>query len=123
MKSDKSSNLIQKLVHRFFEKPSHMAPLASFRIVFGVIMSFSMLRFIWNGWVHDLYVAPQFFFTYYGFDWVKPLSEYAMYALFLSLSVTFLFQAAGLFYKVVSVFNFFAFTYILKSSPLLLNFF
>lgn len=89
-----------------------MAPLASFRIVFGVIMSFSMLRFIWNGWVHDLYVAPQFFFTYYGFDWVKPLSEYAMYALFLSLSVTFLFQAAGLFYKVVSVFNFFAFTYI-----------
>lgn len=104
--------MIQKLVHHFFEKSSHIAPLAIFRIVFGAIMSISMIRFLLNGWVFDLYVAPKMFFPYYGFEWVKPLPEFAMYALFIGLAITFFMQAIGLFYKAASIFNFIAFTYI-----------
>lgn len=93
-------------------KQTHIAPLAVFRIVFGAIMLFSTLRFMANGWVHDLYVEPQYFFTYYGFEWIKPLSEMGMYFLFSLLAVSFLLQAIGLFYKWSSAFSFLAFTYI-----------
>lgn len=65
-----------------------------------------------NGWVHDLYVEPQLFFPYYGFEWVHPFSESIMYVLFTALAISFLFQMLGLFYKSASVFSFFAFTYI-----------
>jgi len=65
-----------------------------------------------NGWVHELYVEPTFFFTYYGFDWVKPLSEPFLYLLFIALALSFLFQALGLFYRGASIFSFLAFTYI-----------
>ena len=76
-------------------KQTHIAPLAVFRIVFGAIMLFSTLRFMANGWVHDLYVEPQYSFTYYGFEWIKPLSEMGMYLLFSLLAVSFLIQAIG----------------------------
>ena len=57
------------------------APLAVFRILFGAIMVFSMLRFYAYGWIEKLYLEPAFHFSYYGFEWVKPLGEYT-YLLF-----------------------------------------
>ncbi len=64
------------------------------------------------GWVHDLYVEPQLYFPYYGFEWVQPLSEPLMYLLFGGLAVSFLLQALGLFYRIASIYSFLAFTYI-----------
>lgn len=93
-------------------KQTHIAPLAVFRTVFGAIMLFSTLRFMANGWVHDMYVEPKFFFTYFGFEWVKPLPELGMYLLFSALAISFLFQAAGIFYKAASIFSFLGFTYV-----------
>lgn len=57
-----------------FEQPVSIAPLATFRIAFGLLMFFSMLRFLWRGWVNTVYVTPEFHFTYMGFDWVQPFS-------------------------------------------------
>lgn len=65
-----------------------------------------------KGWVHDLYIEPSYFFTYFGFEWVKPLSEGGMYFLFTALAIAFLFQAIGFFYRAASIFSFLAFTYI-----------
>lgn len=93
-------------------KQTHLAPLAIFRIVFGAVMFFSILRFIARGWVYDLYIAPDFYFTFYGFEWVKPLGEIGMYSIFGLMAISFLFQALGLFYKVSSVISFTAFTYV-----------
>ncbi len=93
-------------------KQTHLAPLAVFRIVFGATMLFSILRFIAKGWVHDLYVEPEFYFTFYGFDWVKPLGEIGMYLVFGLMAVSFLFQALGLFYRLASIVSFTAFTYV-----------
>ena len=56
-----------------WNRPVSLAPLAVFRFLFGAIMLLGTVRFMVRGWVHDLYVAPQFHFTYWGFDWVKPL--------------------------------------------------
>lgn len=93
-------------------KQTHLAPLAIFRIVFGAIMLFSILRFMLKGWVYDLYVEPEFYFTFYGFEWIKPLGEIGMYCVFGVMAISFLFQALGLFYKAASVISFTAFTYV-----------
>ena len=65
--------LILKNTEKFLFKPVNSAPLIIFRIIFGALMLFGALRFIWKGWVSELYIDPQFHFTYLGFEWVKPL--------------------------------------------------
>lgn len=96
----------------FLSKSSHIAPLAVFRIVFGAILFISIIRFIANGWVYDLYVAPAMYFPYYGFEWIKPLPEPIMYLIFGGMALSFLFQSLGLFYRISSIFSFTAFTYV-----------
>ena len=86
--------------------------LVSFRILFGIMMFFSTLRFILNGWVFDLYIAPKYHFTYYGFDWVQPAGASGMYLLFGLLIILSVFIAAGLFYRLSSIAFFCIFTYI-----------
>jgi len=104
--------MIDKIKYQLFLKHSHIAPLVVFRIVFCSILFLSTIRFMAKGWVYDLYVAPKFYFTYYGFEWIKPLSETWMYGLFILLAISFLFQAFGLFYRIASIFSFLAFSYI-----------
>src|SRR5262245_17356284 len=79
--------------------PVDIASLAAFRILFGLLMAFAMVRFLANGWVDELYVKPTFFFSYEFFPWAKPLPRGAMHALFPLLSVLALFVAIGFCYR------------------------
>jgi len=79
----------------YIQKPVHIAPLAMFRVLFGGMMFFSILRFASKGWIYDLYVKPSYFFTYMGFSWVKPLGEVGMYLVFIALALSFLFVMLG----------------------------
>src|SRR5689334_9053067 len=72
-----------------------VASLAVFRMLFGAVMAFAMVRFLANGWVEELYVRPTFFFSYDYFPWVKPLPAAAMHALFVTLAVLALCVAVG----------------------------
>ena len=76
------------------------------------MMFASTLRFILKGWISDFYVTPKYYFTYYGFDWVKPLEENSMYILFGILLLSSLLIAFGLFYRISIVLFFIVFTYI-----------
>jgi hypothetical protein len=87
------------------------ATLAFFRIVFGLLMLASTARFLLNGWVDQLYIKPGFFFSYYGFEWVKPLPGPGMYIVFGLLLLCFLLLTLGLFYRVAAVLSFLLFTY------------
>ena len=89
-----------------------IAPLAVFRVLFGFIMLVSTIRFALRGWIYELYVAPQYYFTFYGFDWVKPLGEFGMYALFFVISLSALCIMLGYYYRVAAVLFFLAFTYV-----------
>lgn len=90
----------------------HIAPLVVFRIVFGMLMLGAAIRFILKGWVNDLYIQPQFYFTYYGFEWIKPLGEFGMYALFALMIISYICIILGYFYRVATVVAFSAFTYV-----------
>lgn len=99
-------------IKKFLTSYTSAAPLMLFRFGFGVMMFLSTLRFILNGWVDQLYLQPRFFFTFYGFDWVKPLGEAGMYTVFLLLMLTSLLIAFGRFYRVSIITFFLLFTYV-----------
>ena len=87
------------------------APLAVFRILFGFMMLGSIIRFCSYGWIDKLYIQPKFFFSYYGFEWVKPLGTYT-YLLFIICGVAAIFVALGYKYKLAIITFFLSFTYI-----------
>jgi hypothetical protein len=94
------------------QRPVSIVPLVILRVVFGVLMLVSTLRFMANGWVETFYIAPQFHFTYLGFDWVKPLSSNGMWLIFLALCALAICIALGLFYRVAIALFFVSFTYV-----------
>lgn len=95
----------------YFQKTTSAAPLAVFRIVFGLLLFGSIIRFWSKGWIHELYIEPQYFFTFYGFEFVQPLGEYT-YLLFAVCGLSALLVALGLFYRVSIISLFLSFTYI-----------
>lgn len=96
----------------FSGSPVSIAPLVTFRIVFGLLMFFSIARFWLRGWITSVYVEPRFHFTYMGFDWVHPMGSAGMHALFALLGLSALFVTLGLFYRLSIIFFFLAFTYV-----------
>ena len=102
------SNRIQQLT----TDQKDIAPLVSFRILFGLVMLYSAIRFVASGWVERLYIEPEFFFKFYGFEWVEPLGTVGMYAVFGVIALSALFIALGLFYRLAAIVFFLSFTYV-----------
>lgn len=88
------------------------APLIVFRIIFGALMLFGTSRFLMSGWVEQFYIKPTFYFTYLGFDWVKPLEGNLMYVPFVLMLISSISIILGLFYRWGAVIFFVCFTYI-----------
>lgn len=99
-------------VKKYLTNQTSIAPLAVFRALFGFIMLVSIIRFALKGWIYDLYIKPDFFFTYYGFEWVQPLGQFGMYALFFVMGLSALGIMLGSFYRVSAVLFFLTFTYV-----------
>ena len=95
----------------YLEKKSCSSSLAVFRIGFGFLMCFSIVRFWLKGWIEKLYINPEFHFSYYGFEWVKPIGDYT-YLLFIICFISSLFVAIGLKYRISIILFFLSFTYI-----------
>ncbi len=95
----------------YFKKYTGAEPLAVFRILFGLMMFLSIIRFWSKGWIETLYLEPNFHFSYYGFDWVKPLGEFT-YMLFLICGLSALFVSIGYKYRFSIITFFLSFTYI-----------
>ncbi len=68
-------------IRQYFQTNTSAYPLGVFRFVFGTLMVFSTLRFVYLGWIEDHYLAPVFHFKYWGFEWVEPLSATGLYLL------------------------------------------
>ena len=87
------------------------APLAVFRVCFGFMMLYGIIRFWLKGWIHTLYIEPSFHFTYYGFGWVDDWGELT-YLLFIMCGLSSLLVMLGLFYRTAIVLFFLSFSYI-----------
>ncbi|MDG2343141.1 MAG: HTTM domain-containing protein [Flavobacteriales bacterium] len=104
--------VINHWINNLINKKTNIAPLVVFRIIFGMMMAISTLRFILKGWVEDLYITPTYFFTYYGFNWVTPFDGPTMHFLFIVLFISSILIMIGLFYRFNIILYFLIFTYI-----------
>jgi len=75
-------------------------------------MLFGVLRFISKGWVSQLYIEPQYFFGYLGFEWVKPLEGNLMYLPFILMIAAAIGILIGCFYRFSALLFFVCFTYV-----------
>lgn len=103
---------IKANIDRFFSKETSIAPLVVFRIIFGGLMLFGISRFMIKGWVDQLYIQPEYYFGYLGFEWVTPLHGSWMYLPFILMLIASVGIIFGAFYRISSFIFFISFTYV-----------
>lgn len=103
---------IRGLIHNLLARHVSIAPLITFRVIFGLMMFASVLRFWMMGWIETQYIEPGIHFKYFGFHWLPEPSAEGYYALFSLMAISALGIAAGLFYRWSATLFFLSFTYI-----------
>jgi len=98
-------------ISKYIDKESNPYPLAVYRIGFGLLVMFSIIRFWYNGWIESLYLEPDFHFSFIGFSWVKPIGIYT-YFIFIICFISALFVMLGYKYRIAIITLFLSFTYI-----------
>ena len=105
----------QNIWKSFLERatlPVDAASLAAFRVFFGLMMFVGVVRFAAYGWIERFFVTPEFYFTYWGFSWVKNIGDPGIYWVFGLMGLASLCVAIGLFYRVAILTFFILFTYV-----------
>lgn len=95
----------------WLSEPVSIAPLAWFRVLFGLLMVAAMVRFWAKGWIRELYVDPAFHFSYAGFAWIRPLGTVGTHLLFALIGLAALGILLGWRYRLSAWTFFLAFTY------------
>lgn len=87
---------------RAASRPVDPASLAVFRIAFGLLMFVESVVYLGKGWVRELYIEPEFHFTFPGFGWVHPWPGEGMILAFALMAAASLLVAAGWCYRVAA---------------------
>lgn len=93
-------------------RPVDIAPLVLFRIAFGGIMLVEVWRYFRNEWIYWYFIAPDFHFRYFGFEWLPALPDAGYYALFLALGSLAIGILLGWHYRLCMALFFVLFCYI-----------
>ncbi len=88
---------------RWLFAPVDVAPLVLTRIVFGALMVVDLAMCLASDGFTARYVEPDFWFTFPGFAWVRPLPGAGMTWLFVALVVFAAMIALGLYYRFAAV--------------------
>ncbi|WP_299059808.1 HTTM domain-containing protein [uncultured Polaribacter sp.] len=103
--------MLKNKITYYFNQQTSVAPLAIFRLFFGLMMFASIVRFWANGWIEKLYLQPKFHFSYFGLDFIKPIGNYT-YILFIICAISSLMVAVGYKYRFAIITFFLSFLYI-----------
>ena len=87
-------------------------PLVIFRVLFGLILTYGLISSICKGEIEARYTSPDFFFKYYGFEWVGYIGDSGVYWLHAGLLVSALMISAGFCYRFAVAFFGLGFTYL-----------
>jgi len=99
----------------FLGRPVDIASLVVFRVLFGLLMLVEVYRYFSHDWIQRYYINPDFYFKYYGFEWVQPWPGDGMYWHFAILGLLALFITVGLFYRAAVISFTLGFTFIFYS--------
>lgn len=98
-------------VERLFA-PVDIASLVAFRIAFGGLMAVEAYRYLTSGWIRQYWIDPGFYFTFQGFDWIKPWAGDGMFLHFGALGALAVCVMVGLSYRITATLFFAGFTYV-----------
>ena len=107
------SELVSKNgINNLFMK-TDISSLVAFRIFFGVLMCYECIVYlVKEGWIYSYWVQDLMHFTYWPFDFIKPLPGNGMYILFICLAILGILIAVGFLYRICTILFFLAFTYV-----------
>ncbi|MFY0598508.1 MAG: HTTM domain-containing protein [Cyclobacteriaceae bacterium] len=86
------------LKERLF-RPVDNSPLVFFRIAFGFLLVAEAWGAIAVGWVKEVFIDPQYFFTFIGFSWLETLAGNTMYFYFFAMGAAGVMVMLGLYYR------------------------
>ncbi len=89
-------------VRRTLTEPVLGSSVPAFRVLFGLLMAWEAGRYLANGWASTLY-GPGLHFTYWPFDFVRPLPEPGMEIVFGVMLMAGLGVALGFGYRLSAV--------------------
>lgn len=92
--------------------PVDASSLGAFRIWFGLCMLVEAIRYFDHGWIRTYFIEPIFYFTYPGFEFVRPWPGSLMYVHFVVLGLAGAAVMLGVFYRLAIVVLFLSFTYV-----------
>ena len=105
--------------------PVDISSLVFFRILFGLIMFYEVTRYFSHGWISRYWIEPKYHFTYWPFDFLKPLPGDGMFLVFYAMGALAICIAIGLFYR-ASMFLFwllFSYQFLLEQTRYLNHFY
>ncbi|MEL7146123.1 MAG: HTTM domain-containing protein [Bacteroidota bacterium] len=79
------------------------SPLVLFRMFFGLLVIGESIGAIVTGWVHRAFIAPEFTFTFIGFEWLQPLPGNGMYYYYVLMAFAGLSISLGYRYRLGAV--------------------
>ena len=84
---------------------------SAFRVIFGLVGLIAVIRLFAHGWIGELYIEPEYHFSYPGFGRVKPWPGWGMYAHFAALGALSVCVALGYRYRLCAALFFVRFSY------------
>lgn len=101
-----------KVLHKILFHPVEIYSLIIFRIGFGVLMFTVIYAYCTGDWIKEYFISPKFYFKYWGFSWISPLSEVLIYFLFFILIICTILITIGAFYRIAITLFFLGFSYL-----------
>ncbi len=96
---------------RYLFQPIDISLLVFFRIAFGVLGFADIIGTILHKETRDNLANADFHFTYYGFEWLRPLPEWGLLIFMVAMLVLAAFIALGNYYRFSTVLFALGFTY------------
>jgi hypothetical protein len=93
-------------------KPTDVASLATFRILFGALLVWEVYRYHIYDRIARYYIEPEFYFPYEFFLFLSPLPGQWMYFVFFVMGLAALGLALGFFYRISALLFFLSYTYV-----------
>jgi vitamin K-dependent gamma-carboxylase len=87
------------MINRFLFRQIDNSALIIFRVFFGLLIFLESVGAILTGWVNRVFIAPEFTFSFIGFEWLQPLPDYWMYVYYIVMGIFGLFIMLGFKYR------------------------
>lgn len=100
------------MIRNYVTKAVDASSLAAFRVFFGIIMAWGVLRYIYYDRIASYYIEPIFWFPYPFLPFIKPLPGIEMYLVFFLMGCGALGIALGLYFRLSAILFTLTYTYV-----------